>query len=538
MLRTYQIEAVNHLFRYFENHSGNPLVAMPTGTGKSHVIAAFLKRIFHSWPHSRVFLVSHVQEILMQDREKLEACWPESRDLTTVYSASLKEKDTTGRIVLASIASLVRAPEVGHVDLMLVDECHLVSPRGATMYNRVVHRLAEMNPAVKVVGFTATPFRMSSGLLTSDNGLFTDVCFDLTTPRGFQYLLTNEFLAPLITTGARSEATLNLEGVGIQGGEFVARDLQRAADIPELLDAVVAEIKRHIEGHAPPYRVREHLLVFTCGIDHAEHLNERLQQAGIRSGVVHSKCPPEVRSSRIAAFKAGDLQALCNYGILTTGFDYPAIDAIAVVRATRSPGLWVQMLGRGTRPTDGKTDCLVLDFGGNTARLGPIDQPVVRGRSRRGPGAAPVHACPECGTYLPIHVFTCPACDHTWTPRTAPEILERTASDLPVMSEPPRMEWWTVNDVRYRRHKKRGKPDSLKVEYYCGLSIFREWICLEHQGYARMKAEQWWAARENTSVPPSSVTEALRRVNRLSTPTSIRVWTNKPYPEIMEHSFT
>jgi DNA repair protein RadD len=207
--------------------------------------------------------------------------------------------------------------------------------------------------------------------------------------------------------------------------------------------------------------------------------------------------------------------------VLTTGYDEPAIDAIALLRPTKSTGLYVQMVGRGFRLHPSKQNTLVLDFARNVERFGPVDAIEVQER-KPGEGTAPTKKCPNCLEILYAGVRICTACQFEFPEPEKPPIVPE-ASSRPILStEPEPIEELEVTDVGYSRHEKQGKPPSLRVDYLLGYRIVAsEWICLEHTGYPRTKAEQWWKLRSN-DPPPATVAEALLYVDELPVPTAIR----------------
>lgn len=568
--RDYQDYAIESIFRYFEEGGeGNPVVAMPTGTGKSVVIGGFIQRAFQRYPGQRVMKLTHVKELIEQNFEKLLAIWPTAP--AGIFSAGLGRRDAYCPITYAGIATAIKAVETfGHVDLLLIDECHLVSPKADTMYQAFINGLKKVNPYLKVIGFTATHYRMGQGLLIEEGGLFTDVCVDMTTLEAFNWFLAEGYLCPLVPRPTRTE--LDVDGVKIQQGEYNLKQLQEAVDRDEVTHAALLEALEM--GHD-----RQHWLVFASGVEHAIHVAAMLESLGVSATCVHSKMSDGERDQRLADYKAGKYRAMVNNGILTTGFDFPAIDLIVMLRPTQSPGLWVQMLGRGTRPlyapgfdletTEGrlaaiinspKRNCLVLDFAGNTRRLGPINDPVIPKRKGKGGGQAPVRICENCGIYCHASLTHCPECGFEF-PRSikfgfhaGTEALIRSAEE-----EAPQVELFKVDRVVYNIHRKEGRPPSLKASYYCGLRMFNEWVCFEHEGFARKKARDWWRGRAwgpesysadlkldgevvhllHSEAPaatvPETTSEAFNRISELKTPVAIRVWINKNHPEIMSY---
>lgn len=545
----HQSEAVQSIWDYFRSgKTGNPVVCMPTGTGKSVVIAKFLQSIYGPYPHQKVLVLTHVKELIEQNYNKLLQIWPFAP--AGIYSAGLNKRDSIQPIVFGGIASVAkRANLFKHVDLVIVDEAHLVSPSDSTMYRSFLAQLKEVNPYLKVIGFTATPWRLGHGriidpILRGDEeipSLFTDYCFDITDMNSFNRLIAEGFLMPLIPK--RTRTLLDVDGVHMRGGEFIESELQLAVDKHEITMAALREAMEIAHD-------RKKWLVFASGVDHADHICDALNHLGIKAGCVHSKM--EGRDETIAAFKAGKIRAIVNNNVLTTGFDEPGIDCIIMLRPTASTVLWVQMLGRGTRPVfapghnlsdingrlnaiaeGGKRDCLVLDYAGNTKRLGPVNDPVIPRKKGEGGGTAPVKVCAKCNTYVHASVRHCPHCDFEFTFQTK---IEQDASSAKLIAgELPVIEVFDVNHITYQEHRKEGSPPSLKVTYFCGLSRFTEWVTIEN---SRMRgfANRWWSQR--TSLPlPNTVADALSVTDELMAATSIRVWTNKKWPEILAHCF-
>lgn len=547
ILRDYQDAAVDSIFEYFDRGGiGNPIVAMPTGTGKSLVIGSFIRRAYEAYPSTRIMKLTHVKELISQNLQKLLALWPTAP--AGVYSAGLGRKEVGFPIVFGGIGSVAKAPPgtFGRIDLLLIDECHLVSPKEETQYQTVIQALREINPYLKVIGFTATPYRLGHGMLTGDGGLFTHVCFDMTTMASFNWLLDEGYLSTLIPK--RTSTELDVSGVKISGGEFKQGELQQAVDRDEVTYAAVQEMLQ--EGGD-----RDHWLVFASGIEHAIHIAAMLDSLGVSATYVHSKMPDAERDGNILAFQQGKYRAMVNNGILTTGFDFPGIDLIGMLRPTQSPGLWVQMLGRGTRPVyapgfdltarDGrlqaikagpKPNCLVLDFAGNTRRLGPINDPVLPRRRGQGEGGmAPVKVCDACGVYNHASVRFCVACGSEFPKQV--KIRHHAGTDALIKSGDIKTEVFKVDRVTYAPHQKDGRPPTIQVSSFCGLRMFREWICLEHVGFAGKKARDWWRTRAGTE-PPMTTAEALDRLGELRQPSHLRVWLKDPYPEVIASDYS
>lgn len=536
--RDYQAAATRSIWDYFlQGNTGNPVVAMPTGVGKSIVIGDFIKGACIQYPDTKVLMLTHVKELIAQNAKALRRMWPQVQ--LGINSAGLDRREFRQQVICGGIASVKNSARAfGKVDLVIIDECHLVSPNGNTMYMKFIAELTRINPYLKVIGFSATPYRLKQGYVT-DGGLFTDVCFDNTRLDDFNKLIFQGYLSPLIPKA--TELELDLEGVQIAAGEYKQNQLQEAVDKEAITEAALDEL-------CEAGKDRHSWMVFGSGVEHVEHISDSLDRRGVETVSVHSKMPSKERDARIKAYKRGDAQCIVNMGVLTTGFDHPPLDLIGMLRPTRSPGLWVQMLGRGTRPSEatGKKNCLVMDYAGNTARLGPINDPVLPKRPNgKGGGTAPVRLCPKCGTYQHASVRICnyefpngEICGFEFPRETK---IKPVASDKELIKKGyPVIEDFKVDKLVYDVHQKMDRPDSIKIKYYCGLRFFSYYLCFEHGGYAAKKARDWWRAMRQDAFAdtPATTAEALAQIEHLPVARWIRVHTNKTYPEILGFTFS
>jgi DNA repair protein RadD len=519
-LRPYQQAAITAIYGYFQNHKGNPLVVIPTAGGKSLVMAAFIEGVLKAWPDQRILIVTHVRELIAQNHAEMIGLWPEAP--AGIYSAGLGKREAQARILFAGIQSIHRrAAEIGHTDLVLIDEAHLIPGSSSTMYRRFLDGLTRINPALKVIGLTATPFRLDSGMLhEGKNALFNDIAYEAPV----RDLIDAGYLSPLVS---KQPATrLDVSKVGTRAGDFIQRDLAAAVDKEAITRAAVTEIIEH-------GRDRKSWLAFCSGVDHARHVAEEFGRQGIICRTIFGDTPKEERDAIIAAFKRGEIRALASMGVLTTGFNAPAVDLIALLRPTKSAGLYVQMVGRGTRLAPGKENCLVLDFAGNVRRHGPIDLVRPRRAGEAGGGDAPTKVCPECDSIIALSATECPDCGYVFPAREVK--IAPTAATLPVLS--PKVQWLPVDGVSYSRHDKLGGLPSLKVTYSCGLTSYSEWVCIEHQGYARQKAAEWWRKRAPGCPVPLTVDQAIAEAALLARPSAISVRPSGRYVEISGHRF-
>lgn len=473
MLRPYQQRAIDQLYAWFQsNPSGHPCLVLPTGAGKSHIVAALCKDAVMQWPQTRILMLTHVKELIEQNAEKMRQHWPGAP--MGIYSASVGRKQLGEAITFAGIQSVRnKAQLMGRIDLVLIDECHLVSHKDEGGYRTLLNDLSAINPAIRVIGLTATPYRLGHGLITDKPALFDD----LIEPVSIEELIHGGYLSVL-----RSKVTqtkLSTDGVKKRGGEYIESELQKAVDTSPQNIAVVDEVIERAQG-------RKSWLFFCSGVQHSEHIRDVLRSRGISAECVTGATPKAERERIIADFKAGRIQALTNANVLTTGFDAPNVDLIVLLRPTMSASLYVQMVGRGLRLKDHTDHCLVLDFAGAVAHHGPITAVKPPKKAGSGNGEAPVKLCDECGELVHPTVKTCPACGHEFPPPKEKHYRLHTDDIMGVAGTDMDVTAWTW---RVKTSRSTG-VEMLMVSYYGGLSDppINEYICINHEGYAGQKA--------------------------------------------------
>jgi DNA repair protein RadD len=524
-LRDYQTAAVNAVFEYFESGAtGHPLIVAPTGTGKSLIIAALIQRVLAAYPTARVMMLTHVKELIQQNADKLLRVWPDAP--IGIYSAGLKQSDTESPILFCGIQSVhnrakALASETRPIELVFIDEAHRVPLTQSGTYRKFIRDLTAMNPYLRLIGLTATPYRhvpgtktMTGGyqsLTVGDDRLFTDIVYDLS--NDLVKLINQDYLSALWPQPTAYR--VNLKGIKIENGDYKADQLNALMEQSEVVDAILDEAIPMAQADD-----RKHWLVFCSGVDAARFTAANLAARGISAAVVAGDTSPRDREQFIHEFRAGRLTALVSVGVLTTGVDLPNTDCLIVARPTLSPCLYVQMLGRGMRPTeakismegDRKRGCLVLDFCGNVQRHGPIDQLTLKAPGPKK--AEPTKVCPECEAEISIFANPCPLCGHEF-PQKEPEPVEAPKAGKGAIIAgisplaPPTS--YDVTRVAYSRHVGKSGIPTLKVDYFSGfLRVASEWICLEHTGYARQKAVNWYNQRTpNDFGMPVSISELL-----------------------------
>lgn len=512
--RDYQDAAFPAVMNWFEERSDWPLVVIPTGGGKSLCMAEMVRRALMVDSRARFLIVSHVSELLEQDAAAVMRQCPNTP--VSLYSDKLGQKDLSGQVIVAGIQSIYRkAHQIQNPppDIVLIDEVHTLPHKGEGMYRKFISDLMTINPYLKIVGYTATPFRMKGGYLHKGEGaMFGGIAYEV----DILELLERGFLCPLTTPTMTTR--MSTEGVKIQGGEFVVSQLQKAVNKSAITKACVDELFANAGS-------RKRWIVFAAGKEHCIAIAEEIYSRGVMCEILVDDTPKAERRDIVQWHKAdtSDIRCLINIGVATTGYDCPAIDLIAMMCPTRSPVKYVQCVGRGMRLHKHKDDCLVMDFAGVIDYFGPVDKIRIPEKRKKKAGVAPTKFCPKCKTETHAAARKCVGCGYDFPEGDSQ--MNAEASNAAILSSQLVSEQYKVSTVTYYIHKKEGKPDSLRVNYLCGITkSFNEWVCFGHTGRARERACFWWRLRAG-SLPPKSAKEALERKDELREP--IAVWAKK-----------
>ncbi|SJZ60972.1 helicase-like protein [Vibrio cincinnatiensis] len=384
-LRPYQADSVKAVIHYFRHHSTPAVIVLPTGAGKSLVIAELARLA-----KGRVLVLAHVKELVEQNHAKYEGY-----GLTGgVYSAGLGRKDTDHSVVFASVQSVARnlTDFTDQFSLLVIDECHRVPDDKNSSYQKVIAHLLSLNPGMKVLGLTATPYRLGMGWIyqyhtrglvrSEEPRFFQDCIFELP----IHYLLDEGFLTPArlidapvlsydfsqikpTSTGRYKESELDL----------VIEQSKRAT--PQIIEQVI----RLAKG-------KQGVMIFAATVRHAQEILSLLPPE--QAAIVIGETPSHERDLIIQRFKQQEILFLVNVSVLTTGFDAPHVDLIAILRPTESVSLYQQIIGRGLRLSPGKTECLILDYAGNRYDL---YQPEVGDPKPDSNSEIITIPCPACG---------------------------------------------------------------------------------------------------------------------------------------------
>ena len=492
-LRPYQQETVDAIYQHLRERDDNPCGVVPTAGGKTYVLATICRDVVQRWS-GRVLVLAHVKELLEQAVEKLELVAPDIADQIGVYSAGLKRRDTKHPVLVAGIQSVYkRACELDAFDLIIIDEAHMIPTEGDGMYRTFLNDAMTINPRVRAIGLTATPFRMKTGMICKPNNILNHICYDISV----RELILDGYLCPLVTKAGRQEVDTSI--LHVRYGEFIQDEAEALMDRDELVQGACEEIITYTKD-------RSSCLVFATSVKHGKHIAEVLRSTqSAKVGTVFGSTLTNIRDQTLEDFRAGLLKYLVNVNVLTTGFDAPNIDCVALVRPTLSPGLYYQMVGRGFRLHPGKENCLVLDFGGNVLRHGPVDRIKVTSNKKKGNGNAPVKVCPGCQSVVAAGFRRCPDCGYEFPPPER-QRHERKATTAGVLSGQVTSTKYEVTDVYFSVHTKRGAspeaPKTMRVDYQIGFNQYQsEWVCFEHTGLPRHRAATWWQKRSDAPLP-------------------------------------
>lgn len=524
-LRPYQRASLDALYASWRTQAGDGLIVLPTGAGKAFVIAALVRETLLRDPTARIAVVTHTRELIAQNQRELVTTWPEAP--AGIYSAGLNRRETGTQVLFCGIQSVWnRLDAIGAFDLVVVDEAHLIPRASETRYGRFLASLRAARPDLRVVGLTATPYRLDSGRLDEGEGrLFERIVYEANVGD----LIHQGYLAPLI---CKATATaLDVSGVGKRGGDYIPSALEAAVNQDWITRAAVEEMA----GYG---RDRRAWLAFCAGVAHAQAVRDAVRAQGVTCEMVTGETGKRERDRIVRDFRAGRVRCLTSVGVLATGFNVPRVDLIALLRPTQSTGLYVQQVGRALRTAPGKTDALILDYAGLVRMHGPVDivtarsAALVKGRE----GEIRAKSCPGCGALIALNASTCEACWVEPEDEADGDPHHEAAADdeHPILSRAVPV-WRDVRGWQLVRH---APSDSLEILFRLHEGfIHRVRLDLEQTGYPREKAVQWWRQLGGGRDAPMSVAEALDRAGDLTRPAAILIRANGRLSESVSYRF-
>jgi DNA repair protein RadD len=421
-LRPYQQEAVDNTVKYFQRKRDPAVIVLPTGAGKSLVIAELTKIA-----KGRVLVLAHVKELVEQNYEKFKSYGLEAG----IFSAGLGKKETEEKAIFGSIQSVARAPDefFEGFSLLVIDECHRVNDDGDTQYQEVIQKLRILNPQICILGLTATPYRLGLGwiyeyshrgeLKTEQKRFFKHCLFELP----LSFMIKNKFLTPPVK--------VDIPVTCYDFSELSERDrMYTMAEVEELLKSqkrLTPLIVKNIIDITERFD-RQGVMIFCATIKHAQEVLSFLPEDDSR--LVIGDTDLSDRADIIDDYKNKKFKYLVNVSVLTTGFDAPHVDLIAILRPTESNGLYQQIIGRGLRLDKGKIDCFVLDY---TGMGHDIYAPEISDKKPKESVAVLV-PCPDCGfenSFWGLVDFDGDVVEHFGRKCRGAKLNERTLEPMP-----------------------------------------------------------------------------------------------------------
>lgn len=485
-LRQYQKEAVEATVSALANNESNPCIVAPTGSGKSIIIAFLVKRLLEIKPKATFLVLAHVKELIQQNYRKILTVLPEVN--VGIFCSGLGKKEALKQITFGSLMSCVRSLGLFQdIDYIIIDEVHRLNPEAESSYQKIISYFG-----CQIIGLTATPFRTTEGSIVGGNNVLGKICYNIS----IQSLIKDGYISKPITKDALSR--INTDGMHLKQGDF---------DLNEMADKMECLVNKSIQEIADKAALRKHFICFCCTIEHAILVCDKLNEAGITAQVLHSKVSRENRNKIVEDFQNQKYKCLVNVSILTEGFDAPFVDCIILMRATVSPGLYYQMVGRGFRTAPGKDNFLILDFGENARRHGCIDD--IKNNPLEGfsnkKKSAPIKICPMCQTVLAIKEKFCKECQYEFisAAKLISDNVNSWVDERDILSNGQYknksvIKEYQVASVKYNAHHKENKPPSMVVTYSTKGTIFsnefNDYICFLHEGYAHTRAVKWWFA--------------------------------------------
>lgn len=504
MLRDYQQNAFDATISWFKYKNTPAIVVIATGGGKSHVIASLAEH--YAGNGERVLIVAHRKELLEQTGEKIT-------HPIGFYSASIGEKDISKAITIGQIQSIYDV--AGQWQVILVDECHMMpnNDEQGQYWN-----LVKLNPKAKVVGLTATPFRLKGGKLN-----WGEIIYEANYPA-----LHDAGHLATISNKLPKDLQPDLSKVDVRLGEYVESQLAAVMEEPALVEAAIRCIVAYSEN-------RHSCLVFCVSVNHAKLIALGLRNSGHDAVMVSGDTLPNERAEAIKQFKHefGNIKFLVNCEIFLVGFDAPNVDAVFCIRPTKSKALWEQMMGRGVRKAEGKANCLLVDMAGNLEEHGIIGSPYTE-KARKEKAENKGKICPECEEYVKPTARKCDDCGYDFPEAERPKVSHNYEADMGNYTAQTilRYEVW---GIEYKHHVSKKGNESLMVKYKCAHGKYQnvaEWL-------PRWKIAKWFKERGNEIGNPDEYSwdDLLYHTQSLKVPSFITIDAAKEFVEIISYEW-
>ena len=412
-LRPYQAEVIERIDAAIAAGYRRLLVVAPTGAGKTVIAAAITSAAVEDG--RRVLFLAHRRELITQASGKLYAAGVDHGILLPGFPPRLGEPVQVGSVwTVHGRAIRTSTIELPAADLIIVDEAHH-SPA------RTYRSLLDSYPKATVIGITATPCR-------GDGRGLGDIFEMLMECPPVPELIKGGFL---VGTKVYAPSRPDVSGIEIERGDYVERQLAERVDRPDLVGDIASHWHRLGE--------RRPTVVFASSVGHSVHLRDEFRRSSVVAEHIDGTTPTDERDAILAGLASGTVEVVCNYGVLTEGWDSPVASCVVLARPTKHHGLFRQMVGRVLRPAPGKADALVLDHAGAVFEHGFIEEPVnwtlspgkraenPRQTARAQSRAPALTSCPECSA-VRFEGHPCPVCK--WRPQPKPQVVDVADGEL------------------------------------------------------------------------------------------------------------
>ncbi len=488
--RPYQLEAIEALDLALRTRTDNPCIEIPTGGGKTPLMSFVIKKYMENCHHLRVLVLAHVKELLEQGAAELKKIDPTVP--IGVYSASLRSKSHHYAVTFAGIQSIWRkAREAQPWDLIFVDEAHRIPVRDEGMYRHFLGEAKSRCEHQRVVGWTATPFRLSGGAICGPDNVLNYLAYRAKVGD----LIDQGYLCRL--TARCGAVPIDREKLPVSRGEFTTAGVE--SEISQHVTETVADILLRTQ-------LRKKVLIFCVSVRHCQLIADEISRVdGSRCEIVTGQTPVQQRDSVVKRFRGGEIKYLANINVFSEGFNVPDVDCIVLLRPTASTAMYYQQVGRGLRLASGKENCLILDFAGNIQTHGPIDLIDISSTGIKKTVTdrdAPAKVCPFCSSILAASYRECPDCGYQW-PQEPVELKHQTsAADEAILSSENECVGEEINEISFTTYYSFNGECIFEVSYCVGeKTIVRETLLFDRGGVASMKARAWWRDRFGEPVP-------------------------------------
>lgn len=386
ILRPYQTKAVDNTLNYFRKKRDPAVIVLPTGAGKSLVIAELAKIAL-----GRVLVLAHVKELVQQNHKKYESYNLEAG----IYSAGLNKKERFQKVIFGSVQSVARADEDFFHDfsLVIIDECHRVNEDKETQYSSIIEKLKKRNTGLCVLGLTATPYRLGLGWIyeynqngemkTQEKRFFKRCVFELP----ISFMIRNKYLTQPVKIDI-PVTCYDFSELSQKGRMYTLHEVEELLKQQKRLTPLIL---KNIIDITENYN-RQGVMIFSSTVRHAKEILSYLPEND--SNLIIGDTDGQERDRIINDFKNKKFKYLVNVSVLTTGFDAPHVDVIAILRPTESVSLYQQIIGRGLRLDPGKSDCFILDY---TGMGHDIYSPEISDKKPKEESVPVEISCPKCG---------------------------------------------------------------------------------------------------------------------------------------------